>query len=513
MKFKRRWAMLISGAFVLGVVAPNPSQAAIAPAIDSVEATYFTGRVHIEGIDPATFRFARFLIETKDGGLAMPVQATFSREYLTSRGYYAGQTDLTVPVFGLYQGRTNRVHIDVINHHTLQEFSEVLTRTSLDKMKTQESRTVHLTTDITTQAWVDGRYLNPNKYQARSNSVALNYSYMMLKNWDVGYSPTMMDTDGELRWVGEVPGYGPSQASLFHDNGVYFGSGQTLLRMELDGTAVPLKNYYESDHVTYIGHHNYDLGKNGILLEVDRTTDVESAIIEVDFAGNVLKTFDFNQIIEDAIREGGEDPSGFVRRDSDWFHNNSATYWRAQDTLVVSSRENFVIGVDYETQKIKWIFGDVTKYWYSFKSLRKYALSYLTPNTEPPIGQHAVSITAQGELMLFDNGTQSFNQPTMGGLSRGYAAPRRYTIDLEKRMATMTWSFEHDQNIYSPICSSIYQDGDSYLIDYASVNWGQTIRLIGLGRGDRVAFDYELPGGWGNGWNSQPIHLENLKFL
>ena len=76
----------------------------------------------------------------------------------------------------------------------------------------------------------------------------------------------------------------------------------------------------------------------------------------------------------------------------------------------------------------------------------------------------------------------------------------------------MTWSFEHNQDIFSPICSSIYEDNGTYLIDYASVNWGATIRLIGLGRRDRIAFDYELPGGWGNGWNAQPIHLERLSY-
>lgn len=505
--------MLVSGALVAGALSSGPSAAVVAPNVTSVsKVSQFISRVTVAGVDPTNFKFARFRIETKTGGQALPLQATFTRAYLISRGYYASSaTTVTVPVFGLYQNRVNHVQIELINHPRARDYSEDMTKTKLYQLRLQHKRTVTLDVDIATDAWGDGRYLNPTKHTARSNVVALNYSYMMMKNWDVGYAPTIVDTDGELRWVGEIPGYGPSQASLFHDNGVFFGSGQTLLRMELDGTSVPLKNYRDSDNVTYIGHHNYDLGKDGILLEVDRTTDVESAIIEVDAAGNVLKTFDFNVIIENAIRDAGEDPSGFVRRSADWFHMNAATYWRAEDTLVVSSRENFVIGVDYETQQIKWILGDVTKYWYTFKGLQRYALN-VAPGSEVPIGQHAVSITAQGEVMLFDNGTSSFNQPTLPGLNRGYAAPRKYKIDLATRTATMTWAYEHNRDIYSPICSSIYQDGDSHLIDYASVNWGQTIRLIGLGRGDRVAFDYEFPGGWGNGWNTQPIHLENLKF-
>jgi hypothetical protein len=35
-----------------------------------------------------------------------------------------------------------------------------------------------------------------------------------------------------------------------------------------------------------------------------------------------------------------------------------------------SSRENFVIAIDYDSGNIKWILGDPTKHWYEFQSLR-----------------------------------------------------------------------------------------------------------------------------------------------
>lgn len=466
------------------VSAANLSVSSVTPG-----GTPFISMVNLQGINASRFATATFVVKTKVGGTAVPISATYSKSYLVSRGYYTGGSTVTIPVFGLYQDKLNSVQITV---------------------KHGATSTINFT--ISTAAWGDSRYLNPTKLQARNSSVALGFSYFMLKNWDVEYSPTIMDVDGELRWVGNTPGYYPSQASLFHNGSIYYGSGTTLLKQEVDGTFQVLKDYWESDNVTYVGHHNYGLGKRGILLEVDRTTDIESAILEVDMSGNVLSTFDFNQIVEDAMVEGGDDPSTFVRRDADWFHSNSATYWKAQNTLVVSSRENFVIAVDYETHKIKWILGDPTKYWYSFPSLRKYALN-LASGTLPPIGQHSVSITARGELMLFDNGTQSFNQIDMPGVNRSYAAPRRYQINLRTMTARMTWAYEHNQDIYSPICSSIYEDNGTYLINYASVNWGESIRLIALGKSDRVAFDYLLPGGWGNGWNAQPIHLEKLSFL
>jgi hypothetical protein len=478
-----------------GSLAPAAAQSASQVSVLSQVAgpTPFIEFVNLANVNPAKFSAVSFWISPKVGATAKAASAKYSRAYLEARGdFNASLASLRVPVTGLYQGRVNQVTIN---------YYEGLNVTTIS-------------TQITTQAWPDGRYLNPQVLTARNKNVALDYSYIMLKNWSTGYAPSIVDIDGELRWVGAALNSGPSQASTFQNNGVLYGSGTSLLRLELDGSYRTLADYRNSADVTNIGLHNYDAGKYGTLIEVDRSTDIEATILEVDATGALLNTFDLSKIVEDEMRAGGDDPSNFVRRYADWFHNNAATYWKTQDTLVVSSRENFVIGIDYETKKIKWILGDPTKYWHSFASLRKYALDLKTGG-EYPLGQHAVSITSQDELMLFDNGTQSFNQP--GGVpvgeSRSYAAPRRYRLDLAKGTAEMIWAFDHGKTVYSPICSSIYQDGKSFIVDYASVDWGQSIRLMGLGENDQVAFEYQYPGDWSNGWNAQPVHLENLNFL
>ncbi len=90
---------------------------------------------------------------------------------------------------------------------------------------------------------------------------------------------------------------------------------------------------------------------------------------------------------------------------TDWFHSNGVAYWKAYDLLVVSSRENFVAGIGYTDKKVKWLLGDPEKAWYRFPSLKALALK-LGPLTSPPIGQHSVSITPAGELLLYDNGFQ-----------------------------------------------------------------------------------------------------------
>ena len=133
--------------------------------------------------------------------------------------------------------------------------------------------------------------------------------------------------------------------------------GSTLNRVDLDGATSVLADY--SSHGVVNFHHNIDPGKTGMLLEADTTSYSESVIMEVDFSGAVLKTWNMADIISAAMRAGGDDPSQFVYPDRQptGFITTPLTYNRADDSLIVSSRENFVICIDYNTSAIKWILG------------------------------------------------------------------------------------------------------------------------------------------------------------
>ena len=251
-----------------------------------------------------------------------------------------------------------------------------------------------------------------------------------------------------------------------------------------------------------------DPGKSGMLIEAQTSADNMSCFIEVDAKGAILASWNFATIVSDAMIAGGDDPSGFVVRSADWFHSNAAAYWKQSNQLVVSSRENFVIAVDYDTQKIKWILGDTSKAWYSYPSLRAFALQ-LGPNTTAPIGQHAVSITPQNELLLFDDGMGStFQSPA--GASRSNSVMRKYKINLATMTASEVWNYDHTPQINSPYTSSVYQAGNSYLIDYA-FNPGGPL-LVGLGANNKIAFQYTYPGGSVMGWNAVPVDLSHLIF-
>jgi arylsulfate sulfotransferase len=450
--------------------------------------TPFIRFVRVRLSDIISFNFAQFRIRPKTGSATKPVDVHYGRLYLESRGYVDGHGEVTIPVFGLYAGRSNDVTI---------------TLGSTDRF--HPIKTFHMI--ITTPAYDGGTYSHPTVIQPRSHSRALSYDFILLKNVADPNTPIIIDTDAELRWVGTA-GVATQSCMLF-DNAFYLGSGPQLLRTEFDGRTYMMADY------TGIGvtdfHHNIDPGREGMLVDVDTTYQTESVNMEVDASGNVLRTWKLADIISAAMIAGGDDPTQFVYPPpNDWFHNNACAYLNSDDSLIVSSRENFVIALDYDSGDIKWILGDPTKHWYEFPSLRAFALT-LAPGTLPPIGQHAVSVS-DGQLLLFDDGTGSnFQQPP--GETRTYSAPRKYQIDLNTFEATETWHYESVPSIYSPFCSSVYEDEpENVLVDYSQGGPYTYADIRGIDASGHLAFDYqyELLGFCATAWNAIQIHWENV---
>src|SRR6266513_1952477 len=361
----------------------------------------------------ATFNFAQFQIQPKAGSATRPIQVRYARSYLEARGYFdSNNGNVTVPVFGLYAGRQNGVIID------------------LGFSGGSHQRTKEFDITITTPAYDGGTYSNPTVIQPRLPGTTLSYDFILLKNSANPNTPIIIDTDAEIRWVGTA-GVG-SLACILFDNAFYVASGTSLRRTEFDGVTTPVEHDYSGIGVTNLAHHNIDPGREGMILDVNTVDQTESVNLEVDAGGKVLRTWNLANIISAAMIAGGDDPSQFVYpAPTDWFHNNACAYSSSDNSLIVSSRENFVIAIDSDSGTIKCILGDPTKHWYQFPSLRHFALT-LAPgtlgHTLPPIGQHAVSMSGD-QLLLFDDGLfSSFQQPP--GENRTYSAPRKYQIDL-----------------------------------------------------------------------------------
>jgi arylsulfate sulfotransferase len=457
--------------------------------------TPFISQLTLTASDPSVIKSIQFTIAPKPGSVIRPLSATFSYDYMIDRGYLVPPSaEIFLPVYGLYDAFTNNV---------------TLTYSFVDGSSKSDSTTV------TTVDFVDPcGYQDPTVLQERTDATDLSYDYIMIKGRCDNFSPAVIDTDGALRWVG---GAGISDISAtFFDNAFFIANGTSLYRLDLDGSVTFLHDYSDIG-VTYF-HHTIDRGKVGLILDANTTSSFESTNIEVDSAGNVIKMWNLGDIIATAMLAGGDDPSLFVYPSpNDWFHNNAVTYNRADDSIAISSRENFVICLDYESSAIKWILGDTTKHWAQFPSLAQYALT-LGPDTLPPIGQHALSISYDQSLLLFDNGYGSlFQQPA--GTFRTYSSPRKYALNRDTNIATEVWNYEMDQSVFTPLCGSVYEDAPSnYLVDFSFVNGFTSdpayAQLLGLNaNGDKIFYYQYGPTSFcDTAFNAIPLHLENTRF-
>ena len=433
-----------------------------------------------------------FVILPKPGSASKPVNVSYAIAALKARGYINLESGtLSLPVFGLYAGYTNHLAVDF-------QFTDGSKKS--------------LEFDITTAAYSDpnGIYDSPTVLKKRQPGSELGFDFFAMKS-ALG-TPVVVDSDGELRWVGTGPSN--SISSAFQNNGFIVGEpgSATFSRLELDGTVKQTL----LGSLSYTGfHHNIDPGKFNLLGEMKVASNMESVAIEFDGTGQVLKEWDFSALLSTYMRSQGDDPSNFVRPGSDWFHMNAATYDPRDDSLIVSSRENFVIKVDYSTGRIIWILGDPTKYWYTFASLRAKAL-VLQDGGLYPIGQHATSITSDGLLMLFNDGLGSFNQPSgaPAGDSRTYSAVSAYAIDPVTQTAREVWHFDYGQSINASVCSSAYESSEkSILVDFAVADDATHARLVGLNANHQVVFDFQYPDKQCNtSWNAQPVPFEKLNF-
>ena len=431
-----------------------------------------------------------FVVEPRAGSLTRPLSAKATASYLAAHGALSG-SNVIVPVFGLYPGSTNRVDLvfDFTDGSSVTNTVSIAAPSYTDPCAQMNTRTLT---------------------QYRTSTSAIDYDFFVLRDGCSANAPAILDTDGNIRWVGTAnAGANPG---LYLDNGIYTSDAKTgVNRLDLFGYVTKVGDY-SSIGVTGTGAHNIDKGRDGIIVDVDTTTQTEATAIEVSpTTGALLNTWDMSKIIAAAMTAGGDSPSQFVYPvGTDWFHMNAVAYNPADNTLIVSSRENFVIDVDYDTpadgvKKIHWILGDETKKWYQFPSLRQYALT-LSNGSVPPIGQHAISVTQLGNLLLFDDGYGStFQQPP--GLTLGYSAARAYTINTAARTAAEVYTYSPQPSIYSEVCGSTYKYDNSLVVDFATADNIQYAEIQGIGTTNQLVFDLKIPeiDFCGSGYNASPF--------
>src|ERR1700730_1179716 len=202
-------------------------------------ATPFISIVNLNISNVTVLARIQFTITPKGGSVARPLSATYSATYLAARGYLNSQTgQVTLPIFGLYANYSNSVVVTYsFNDGSSRQHSIVIT-----------------TTDYTDPCG----FTSPIVLQPRTQNADLSYDYILIKSECSANSPTIIDTDGGIRWVGTIGGGNKGLAKCtFFDNAVYVAGidRAALYRNELDGTVRVIAKDYKKVGVVYYSHN------------------------------------------------------------------------------------------------------------------------------------------------------------------------------------------------------------------------------------------------------------------
>ncbi|UKA04674.1 aryl-sulfate sulfotransferase [Photobacterium damselae] len=392
-----------------------------------------------------------FKIEPKANSVASPLKGVYSGKYLSSLESQSGDI-ITVPVYGMYSSYVNTIDFEI-------------------KFKDQSVYNFHKELSVPVYQNFNNKLERLDIIQTPSKPLSFSYYAMQSKTTQ---GMVIADVDGNIRWVfneDKLQGLA-NRSGLFYLGEFVRQYKDWLVFQSLTGKEhrIQIKS-----HMTLMTpHHEINIGRDGLLLNVSGYIDGErkreSVLLEVNpKTGTVLKTWDLGKILSKWMTSNGDDPSEFVGSGivRDWFHMNSAIYDSNDDTVIISSRENFIIKLDYNSGKPIWIFGDKTKIWGNYPSLFDIALK-----TEgmPPIGQHALSIEQNGNLLMFNNGHESEHQPEgkLTGESLTTSKVVSYRINDKNKSAIQTWSY--DGGVKCDICSSVYRKDNDYLITYSSID-------------------------------------------
>jgi hypothetical protein len=220
----------------------------------------------------------------------------------------------------------------------------------------------------------------------------------------------------------------------------------------------------ERFHFFTYDHRPSDLrpigGANGVLLAGHQLVRLRSDG-STEFEWNAWDHLSFEEWIE--ARPG---PDDFFGRDFD--HPNSLAFDRDGNYIVSFRQLAQVMKIDAETGDILWRLGGV-KSDFSFP--------------DDPLGgfsaQHSATILADGNLLLYDNGTS--HQPQE---SRAV----EYALDLTNRTARLVWQFRHQPPLYTAAVGSVQRlENGNTLVGYGWIG-----RASEVGRDGAVQWAAEL---------------------
>ncbi len=367
-----------------------------------------------------------------------------------------------IPIFGLYQDHSNEVEFIF-----LAQNDEVI---DIDTLIFETQRITSIDPKIEIIK-ADKSGMEPGEFHLVSS-----LSYWMP---NIAY---MFDTNGEIRWL---INYKDSEIlnNLFFDVGMeqlqngnlYFGDKKSNAIYEVDffGTIIdswpisgytfhhqvlekPNGNFLMTTNLPESVHNNGKNTKEDYVIEIDRTTK------------EIIKVWDFKQLLDEDRTSLGQWPQDHP---VDWIHINAVLYSESDNSIIVSGRHQGVAKVDYD-DNVKWILAPHDGWGQNRQGqdCNEFLLTAISTTNEPfdediqkgsandpdfewPWYQHAPLLLPNGNLMVFDNGTNR----NFGNTLEKYSRAVEYAIDTENMTVRQVWQYgkERGSETYASVISDV----------------------------------------------------------
>jgi len=425
----------------------------------------------------------------------------------------------TVPIMGLYPDYANSVSVQLVS-----PAGQLLADTTftIQTAPLPPNMPTTLVTTAPTGAALGGDFTLVSNFSATAPQM-----------------PLIMDNYGDIRWLLDYRSL-PELGQLSYDcgisrlrNGNYcFGDKTTSQLFEVDVYGTILNRWTLPGYTFH--HELYEKPDGNFLATVNKTGSThpdgtptqEDYVVEIDRHTNrVLTEWDLKQSLNETRHALETDPV-------DWLHANAVLYDPADNTIVVSGRYQGVAKLTYDNH-VKWLLAPHRGWGPSHQgqNLSEVLLTPLSASGQPIADtavvngsvnapdfewnwyQHSIQLMPNGDLLLFDNGT---NRNFIHNAPAHYSRAVVYHLDPAARTVQQVWTYgkERGAATYSAIVSRVqYLPAVNHLLfcpGYQVPNTtGQGGKIIELDYASRqVLFEMELSAA--NGWGFHRAQRESI---
>jgi arylsulfate sulfotransferase len=273
--------------------------------------------------------------------------------------------------------------------------------------------------------------------------------------------PFIVDRYGNVRWYLQAGGTKYAIQRL-HDGNLAFGISEQSKVVEYSMLGEKTGEWSVQPQFQDIHHDVFEKDNGNFLVTVNKVgiDTIEDFVVELDRrTGAIVKTWDLRQFLPRR--------STFIADARDWLHINAVIHDPRDDSIIVSGQRQGVVKISADNH-LRWILAPPD----GWTGYEQFLLTEVpSPDFEWNWGQHAILLTPDGDLMMFDNG---FGREY--GSAAHYSRMVRYRISEGAGGGTVAQVWQYGKNrgeeLFSPIVSDVdYLPGNTYLMTSGSLGF------------------------------------------